>query len=347
MAGARDAAWRFAWAALAAATQACDPGIVVGSDNVAADDDGGSLDATVSNDATASSDAIARSDAIDSGDATASNDEDATGDAGAASDSSDSGDALAVTDAGDGGDSGGPDDAGSLCSLDAATDAAPLVVPWSTGFENGLADYGIACYMVGGGALVSVVSAPSPVHTGLHSAAFTVDSTQVMAEARCRRTGVYPGAAYYGAWYYVPQFEVNTGNWNLLHFRAASTPSDPTQGIWDVSLVNGADGGLEVALWDFLRTRLIATGYPGPGQDAGSGIPINQWFHLEVFFRRACDSTGEFTLYVNSQVVFSLKGLATTNGPWGEWHVGNLATALSPPMSTLYVDDITISTTGP
>jgi hypothetical protein len=37
-----------------------------------------------------------------------------------------------------------------------------------------------------------------------------------------------------------------------------------------------------------------------------------------------------------------LTGLATDNTDWGQWYVGNYATSLVPPSSTLYVDDVTI-----
>ena len=353
MTSARDVARRFAWAALAAATAACDWHILVGSD-----DAGAAGDSIASSDAVGSIDTGASADSGDSGDtgsgdAAVPTDTGIPNDAGGSSDATvDSNDADASGDASDAGDSGdaGPDDGGGACSLDATTDATltPLVVPWSTSFENGtIADPGTSCYMVGTGSTFFLASAPSPVHSGQHSAGFTVDSTQFEAEARCVRQGAFPAAAYYGAWYYVPQFEVNSGNWNLLHFRAASQPNVTLHGLWDISLVNGSDGGLNVALYDFLRMREIAPGYPGPGQDAGAGIPINQWFHLEAFFRRACDNTGEFTLYMGGQVVYSLKGLPTADALWGEWHFGNLATALSPATSTVYVDDVTISTTGP
>ena len=32
----------------------------------------------------------------------------------------------------------------------------------------------------------------------------------------------------------------------------------------------------------------------------------------------------------------------TDDSRWGQWFVGNYATALSPPSSTVYVDDVTI-----
>ena len=40
-----------------------------------------------------------------------------------------------------------------------------------------------------------------------------------------------------------------------------------------------------------------------------------------------------------------LTGLVTDDTDWGQWYVGNLADALVPPASTVYVDDVTISLT--
>jgi hypothetical protein len=221
---------------------------------------------------------------------------------------------------------------------------APLVVPWSTGFENGLADWtqpasqGL-CYF-SGGATIAIVT--SPVHSGTHAASFTVNSSlgnaTVESQARCLRQGVFPQAAYYGAWYYVPAEAINKGNWNLLHFRGGFVPGGVTHGLWDVSLINDVDGAVDTSVFDFLRVREI---------EAGTAIPIATWFHLEVFLRRSDAGTGEFTLYRDGQVILQLTGLSTDDSLIQSWHVGNLGTALSPPLSTVYVDDVSIDTNGP
>jgi hypothetical protein len=223
---------------------------------------------------------------------------------------------------------------------DAASAAGvrPLVVPWSTGFENGLGDWDVPCYAAGGGTYQIVTS---PVHSGQHAAAFTVNTAvSGQPEARCVKRGVLPQSAYYGAWYYVPALATNRGNWNLFHFRGGNTGDVNSHGLWDVSLVNDADGGLDNSVFQFLTApqRVIAT---------KPTIRINEWFHLEVLLRRANGATGQFTLYRDGQVVLELTGIATDDSQWGEWHVGNLATALSPAVSTVYVDDVTIDTSGP
>jgi hypothetical protein len=40
-----------------------------------------------------------------------------------------------------------------------------------------------------------------------------------------------------------------------------------------------------------------------------------------------------------------LTGIASDDTDWGQWYVGNLATSVLPPTSTVYVDDVTIGPT--
>ncbi len=44
------------------------------------------------------------------------------------------------------------------------------------------------------------------------------------------------------------------------------------------------------------------------------------------------------------QLLVEATGLQTDDTDWGQWFVGNIANALTPPDSTVYVDDITIGT---
>jgi hypothetical protein len=239
-------------------------------------------------------------------------------------------------------DASGAAAAPDALALDGSSDDAadsglvPLAVPWSTGFENEPDDTWTpgdsACYATAGASFQIVTS---PVHGGQHAAAFTVDTAVASpSQTRCLKQGVLPAAAYYGAWYYVPTQATNTGNWNLLHFQGADV-ADGTNahGLWDVSLANASDGTLQAVVYDFLRSRLLQT---------STAIPVGEWLHLEVFLRRADDDTGEFTLRCDGQVALDLTGLATDDSRWGQWFVGNYATALSPPSSTVYVDDVTI-----
>jgi hypothetical protein len=230
----------------------------------------------------------------------------------------------------------------NLClqnSSDAAAVADPdasVLVPWSTGFENGFCDYSQPlgfCFETGIGSYSLVTS---PVRSGRYAAAFTVrGDIDGGSQVRCVEQGVFPAAAYYGAWYYVPAGAMNIGLWNLLHFQGG-VPGQPPHGLWDLQLINATDGGLHLTLYDFLNALPPDAGAPPP-------MPIGQWVHLEVYFKRAKDMTGEVSMFQDGVLAVRLANVVTDDTDWGQFYVGNLASGLMPGLSTVYVDDITIS----
>lgn len=280
---------------------ACDPTVIIGTLGVQADAQmGGQGDASVDAQSDATTDAQA----------------DALGDA-----------------QGDGqGCLGSSADAGPTADPDAS------VGPWTTGFENGFCDYAAPtgfCYTVGA-ASYSLVT--SPVHSGRYAAAFTVQGVPDGggAQVRCVEQGVFPSAAYYGAWYYVPALAKNSGNWNLFHYQGAAA-GQMQHYLWDVSLVNQSDAG---------SLNLLFRGFLNQGvYQAPVSIPIRQWFHLEVYFKRAKDASGEMSVLQDGAPVVHVTGIVTDDTDWGQWYVGNLANDLLPPASTVYVDDVTIGLT--
>jgi hypothetical protein len=227
------------------------------------------------------------------------------------------------------------------------TGKEPISVPWTTGFENQLdCDYkqaGGSCY---GYAPVSYRVVTSPVHSGQFAAEFTVitgTDAGSQPQGRCQRWGEFPAEAYYGAWYYIPEAATNTGLWNLFHFQGG----DDLHGLWDVDLVNGTTDGSTGSL------NLHVFGSVNKTVTVGDGppVPIATWFHIVFYWKRAKDKSGEVALYQGDARgdvrVVDFTNLATddTNTGQGQWYVGNLANALQPPKSTVYVDDITISAT--
>jgi hypothetical protein len=72
-------------------------------------------------------------------------------------------------------------------------------------------------------------------------------------------------------------------------------------------------------------------------------VPIGSWFHVEFRFLRAKDTTGEFALYQDEELLLEETGIVTDEHDVHQWYVGNWADALMPLVSTVYVDDVTIS----
>jgi hypothetical protein len=214
----------------------------------------------------------------------------------------------------------------------------PAAVPWSTSFENAFCDYSAPAGFCYAAERASYQVVTSPVHSGKRAAAFSLSADGAFDgyQTRCVRQGELPKAAYYSAFFLIPEAPSAASNWNLMHFRSGD--GGPAHGLWDVSLERQADGTFQVYLFDFLRSLTRAT------TDVPA-VPIGSWFELELYLERAADGTGEVALYQDGQLALALDGLVTDDATYGQWYVGNLAASLTPAESVLYVDDVSIRLT--
>jgi hypothetical protein len=64
-----------------------------------------------------------------------------------------------------------------------------------------------------------------------------------------------------------------------------------------------------------------------------------------VYLKRGDGMTGEVALYQDGQQVFDVTDLPNDPSALSQWYVGNLADDLTPSASTVYVDDVTLSST--
>jgi hypothetical protein len=218
-----------------------------------------------------------------------------------------------------------------------AVDGGKLPAPWQSSFDDGFCGYNDSagyCYADSGGAYRIVTS---PVHSGAFAAAFDLRATggPGTRQARCVRQGVLPEQAFYGAWYYVPSGSSDPVNWNLFHFQGGER-GRLLHGLWDVSLDALPDGQMAAYVRDLLHGHVYEQAEPIP-------VPNDTWFHLEFYYKRASDETGEVALYQDDVEVVRVTDVVTDDDtPFGQWYVGNLALALTPPTSSVYVDDVSV-----
>jgi hypothetical protein len=216
----------------------------------------------------------------------------------------------------------------------------PVSVPWSTDFEDGFCGYpkqeGPGYCYGDGYALVT-----EPHFSGHLAAEFKVIGDK-QKQTRCVRHGELPEAAYYGAWYYIPEaLKDVTGAWNLWHFQGGDDP-DSQHDLWDVSLGKGAkEGEWDLTVLD--RPSGFAT-YRRP-EASRIAVPIGSWFHIELFLKRRADATGEIALYQGDVELFRQKNLKSEATKFTQWYVGDYALGATPADSHLYVDDVSISAT--
>jgi hypothetical protein len=244
---------------------------------------------------------------------------------------------------GEAGSAGEASDAGAGGAADCpfmtvADPTNPVQMPWETDFEDGFCGYADAqgfCY-ADPDASFDIASAEA--HSGTNAAVFSVssDPARQAAQSRCVREGVFPRDAYYGAWFFVPRVSNNTGNWNLMFFQGGDAPGPGLGALWDVSLASTNGGeGLRLYIYDHQRVDAY-------GREGGPEIPIGEWFHVEFRLLRTTDETGIVALYQDGELIARRADLTTDPHPWGQWYVGNLVDALTPPDSTVYVDDVSI-----
>lgn len=226
--------------------------------------------------------------------------------------------------AAEGGNGGGSDEA--------------LVVPWTTGFEQGFCGYRDA----GGYCKVNTDArheiVRGPVHGGEFAAAYSVTASSSLdaLQARCAMGGSLPPMATYGAWYYFPNAAQTSasGTWNLFHFEGWNGATQ--HHLWDVSVETYKPGSLRLYVFDFLNGGRVRP------PDVTVPIPIGAWVHIEFYIARASDTTGEIVLSQGGRELLRVPGIVTDDSERAEWYVGNFADALSPANSTLYVDDVSI-----
>lgn len=235
----------------------------------------------------------------------------------------------------------GGDDAIEVCPAGGARDGTftgPLPAPWSTSFDAGwctFEDKAGFCYALGSSGYRLVTE---PVHSGTHAAAFDMDpSTDPGSrQTRCVREGVLPVEAYYGAWYYIPSELTGAHDWNLLHFQGGM-PNTRLHNLWDVSMDDSEGNGYELFIYDALSNGHYGQADPRP-------IPTDRWFHLEFFWKRATDATGEVALFQDGEEIVRRSGIVTDDSPFGQFYVGNYTDSLTTTTApvTVYVDDVSV-----
>ena len=216
-----------------------------------------------------------------------------------------------------------------------ATD--PVTVPWSTGFEENFCDYLKVAGYCYGDRPYSVVTEPHRAKGRFVAEFKAIGDDQ--HQTRCVRQGVLPESAFYGAWYYIPEPLKKVKVWNLWHFTGAQSPNELGAPLWDVTLIAGSQPGT----WELLVYDPVARGTYRSREH--TLVPFGAWFHIELFLKRAADTSGKIALYQDGALLFEQTNLQSDASKYAQWFVGNFAEGGIPADSSLYVDDVTISAT--
>lgn len=186
-------------------------------------------------------------------------------------------------------------------------------------------------------------------HSGQYSMKLVIDATRTAGCRQFRKPEVDTGKPYYySAWFYIPE-EVQVGTfWNIFQFKSNGDDSDGSDVFWKLEVRNDPDGTMRIVpVWKG----------PIPGPHEGDGIdnhlyyqnltsiPVGQWFHLEVYLKQSENFDGHIMAWQDGIEILNEQNVRTKY-PGGNqgWSVNNYGEGLKPTPTTLYIDDVAIST---
>jgi hypothetical protein len=214
---------------------------------------------------------------------------------------------------------------------------------WQATFEPGDLSEWLAD---GHGGVYTDGQAPAPVatqeqvHRGQYAGLAVFSPNSVTAFSYFYREQPIPVEAYYGAWFRIPAPLQVRSFLSLLHFGYHQAASDPnTTAIWDFDLQPDSDGSLV--------PRLYQTGAASPvAAQPAVPVPPATWVHFELLFKKAADATGQIVAWQDGVQIMNVANVVTAPTDWIQWDVGGGALDLiTPTPVSIYVDDVTISST--
>jgi hypothetical protein len=178
------------------------------------------------------------------------------------------------------------------------------------------------------------------VHSGTGAVRIFIDTSNDRAPICRLYHRVTVPAAYYGAWFYVTQDHVSFDWWMMMLFKAQPDVEDITSAynLWDIGQMRSDDGYTTYVLYDHLRTENRYT-------ETEPALPIGRWFHLEAYLSYAAGQQTELEVWLDGQSFLHLTDLEPPPQAPLFWSIGNGGSQLVPAQSTIFIDDVTISTT--
>jgi hypothetical protein len=183
---------------------------------------------------------------------------------------------------------------------------------------------------------VEVVNAP--VRRGAHAFLTIInDPNATLTQATLFRNGPFPAQAYYSAWFRLGETHA-TAYWAIMKIQARMDPADPLSviNVFDLVLESDDAGTLTLFLSDHRSNETVAR--------STMPVPIGTWFHVEMFVDAATDPTGSVVVWQDGVRVLGVDSYATAPSDFLLFGVGSIATAITPTLATMEIDDAAIST---
>jgi hypothetical protein len=184
-------------------------------------------------------------------------------------------------------------------------------------------------------------------HSGIYSMKLVINTFFTSGCRQFRTEEPASGEAYfYSAWFYIPELVEVGAFWNLFQFKSNV---DGKSGLfWKLDVRNNDAGEMMIVpVWDG----------PIPGPHAGDPVkripyfqteitmPVGEWFHLEAYLKQSEEFDGHIIFWQDGVELLNMDNVRTKwPGGYQNWSVNNYGNQLRPNPTTLYVDDLVIST---
>lgn len=221
--------------------------------------------------------------------------------------------------------------------------SSPVI--WQTGFESGdLRDFQeTGDFVSQGSGSYTIVS--NPAHSGNLAAALTIDTSKYSPTGGHAAYLFYwkdlPGREYYySAWYYLPAGVIPHDWWTIWQWKSTyNGNTDDSEKVFSIGILKEG-----TQLFPYMSHRLPRVETQQHYYKYEKAVPVDQWFHIEAYYRKSTDSNGQVVVWLDGQELFNFDQVQTTlSDDTIYWSVNNYAEIILPYPYTIYVDDIAIS----
>ena len=220
-------------------------------------------------------------------------------------------------------------------------------IVWSAGFEVGNLEEikEVGNFINQGSGRYNLVTPHA--HSGKFAAALTIDTTAPSSTGSHAaylfhyRSYLLPeDAYYYSAWYYIPPNVKTDIYWNIMQWKSTrdGNQSEP------MYVINAGDLGDEGKLWLYLAYLPNKPDVREFYYQKLIEVPSEQWFHIEAYYKRAQDETGQVIIWQDGVEIFNVSNTATVlSDNTIHWSVNNYTNGIEPAPLTIFIDDMVIS----
>mgnify|MGYP001555420751 CR=1 FL=1 len=211
---------------------------------------------------------------------------------------------------------------------------------WNAGFETGdISEWTSHGAWLRQGDTATYKVQSNTVHSGNYAVKLTIDTSSGRSQAAYLfYWDELPEAAYYSAWYYIPDNIDTEVWWNIMQWK--STYNGNTDYSRPIFVLDGALFGQTALSLCYLPDREADKRC---WKQTEVDLPQNQWVHIEVYYQRD-KQDGQVIVWQDGVQIFDVTGYPTVLSDGTLYYsVNHYTDGIAPDVSSIYIDDVMIT----